>query len=154
PLPGGEPTRLQASAIDRIGHLPSESRSRRSRLRRTRRPSIPRGTRPHGPDSPQATPSRESRSLAAPAAARAPRAATRPRRGAAGESRGALWRPFSNGAWVCAASFDNLIGAQDEPRRNLVPDRLSGLEIDDQLEPGRLFDGQIDGLAAAQDLDD
>src|SRR5215813_8198171 len=49
-------------------------------------------------------------------------------------------------------SFDYLIGAQDQPDWDFMPDRPSGLKIDDKLEPGRLLDRQIGRLDAAQQL--
>jgi hypothetical protein len=36
--------------------------------------------------------------------------------------------------------FDHLVGAQHEPGWNVKTDRLRGLKIDNQLEPGRLLD--------------
>src|SRR5262245_37407452 len=48
--------------------------------------------------------------------------------------------------------FDHLVGAQHEAGRDLMADRLRGLEIDDQLEPRRLLDWQIRRLDAAQQL--
>jgi hypothetical protein len=36
--------------------------------------------------------------------------------------------------------LDHLIGAQHEPSRDFMSDRRRGLEIDDQLELGRLLD--------------
>src|SRR6516165_9041878 len=53
-----------------------------------------------------------------------------------------------------AHSFDHLIRAQYKTGRNLIADRLSGLKIDHQLELGRLLDGKIGGLGAAQHFDD
>jgi hypothetical protein len=48
--------------------------------------------------------------------------------------------------------FDHLIGAQHEPRRDLVIDRLRGLEINDQFKSGGLLDWKISRLRAAQQL--
>src|SRR3984893_5062920 len=39
--------------------------------------------------------------------------------------------------------FDHLVGEREQLVRNLEPERLGGLEIDDQLELGRLQDGQV-----------
>ena len=50
--------------------------------------------------------------------------------------------------------FDHLVGADQKRFRNCDPKRLRGLEIDDKLELGRLFYGQIGRLDAAQDLGD
>src|SRR2546430_17605135 len=44
-------------------------------------------------------------------------------------------------------SFDQRVGARDERRRNFEAERLRGLEVDDQLEPGRL-QHRPTGLAA------
>src|SRR6516165_1247139 len=49
-------------------------------------------------------------------------------------------------------SLDHLIGAQDQPDWDFMPDRPSGLKINDKLEPGRLLDRQIGRLDAAQQL--
>src|SRR5689334_15891973 len=43
-------------------------------------------------------------------------------------------------------SLDHLIGASDKRRRQSEVERLSGLEIDRQIEPGRLFGGTSPGL--------
>jgi hypothetical protein len=40
-------------------------------------------------------------------------------------------------------SFDDLISPKEERRRDRQTDRLGGLEVDDQLEFGRLLDRQI-----------
>ena len=37
-------------------------------------------------------------------------------------------------------SFDHLVGARDEPRRHGEAERLGRLEVDHQLELGRLLD--------------
>ena len=50
--------------------------------------------------------------------------------------------------------FDHLVGAQHEAGGDLVADRLCGLEIDHQFEPGRLLDRKIGRLSAAQHLGD
>jgi hypothetical protein len=46
--------------------------------------------------------------------------------------------------------FDHLVGTQDKPGRNLMPDRLCGFEIDGQFEVGPLLDGQIGRSCAAE----
>ena len=51
-----------------------------------------------------------------------------------------------------SCSFDHLVGAQDQPDWDFMPDRSSGLKIDDKLEAGRLLDRQIGRLDAAQQL--
>jgi hypothetical protein len=48
--------------------------------------------------------------------------------------------------------FDDLVGAGEDRWRHGQPERFGGLEIDDQLEVGRLVDGQIGGLGAVEDL--
>jgi hypothetical protein len=47
-------------------------------------------------------------------------------------------------------SFDHLIGAEHEPGWNFMPDLLRSVEIDDNLEFGRLLDRPIGGLRAPQ----
>jgi hypothetical protein len=42
--------------------------------------------------------------------------------------------------------FNHLVGTQHERSRNLVSHSLGGLEVDHQLELGRLLDRQIAGL--------
>lgn len=44
--------------------------------------------------------------------------------------------------------FDHLIGAQHETGRHLMTHRFRSLEVDDQLELGRLLDGHIVGFGA------
>jgi hypothetical protein len=61
---------------------------------------------------------------ATPAAAPAPRAATPPPR-------------YQALRWTYGASFDNLVGAEQEKFRNGEADRLRGLQIDDKLKFGR-----------------
>ena len=47
-------------------------------------------------------------------------------------------------------SLDHLVGAREERLRDYQADCLGGLEIDDQLEGGRLLDRQIRWLGAFQ----
>src|SRR3954464_13318479 len=53
-----------------------------------------------------------------------------------------------------AASFDNLIGADEQHRGQCEPERLRSLEIDTQLEFGRSVEGDISGTAAFKNLVD
>jgi hypothetical protein len=48
--------------------------------------------------------------------------------------------------------LDHLIGAREQRRWHLEAERLRGLEIDDQLELGRLLDRKIGGFGALQNL--
>jgi hypothetical protein len=45
-----------------------------------------------------------------------------------------------------APLFDHLVGTAEQCNRYGEPDRLGGLEIDDQLEFGYLHDRQVAGL--------
>jgi hypothetical protein len=47
--------------------------------------------------------------------------------------------------------FDDLIGAEQQRRRDGEAERLRGLQVDDQLELRRLLDGKIGRLGALQD---
>src|SRR5262245_40272587 len=49
-----------------------------------------------------------------------------------------------------AHSLDHLIGAGEQRGRNREPKRLGGFEIDHQLKPGRLGNGQIGRLATPE----
>src|SRR5882724_13608393 len=49
-------------------------------------------------------------------------------------------------------SADHLIRLEEERRGNREPERLSGLEIDDQLELRRLLHRQVGGLSPLEDL--
>src|SRR5499426_3154954 len=50
------------------------------------------------------------------------------------------------------ASLDDLVGAMQKRGRDREPERLGGLEIDNQLELRRLLYGEIRGLGALEDL--
>src|SRR5689334_8732454 len=49
-------------------------------------------------------------------------------------------------------SFDYLVGAGEDRLRHNQPKRFRGLEIDDQLEGGRLLDRQVGWLGPVKDL--
>src|SRR5882724_8739554 len=49
-------------------------------------------------------------------------------------------------------SFDDLVDAGEDRGRDRQPEGFGGVEIDDQLKPGRLLDRQIGGLGALEDL--
>ena len=51
-------------------------------------------------------------------------------------------------------SLDHFVGRGQQRWRHGEPQRFGGLEINDQLETRRLFDRQIAGLCAFQDLVD
>ena len=53
-----------------------------------------------------------------------------------------------------AASLDHLVGAGEERGRDREAEGLRGLEIDHQLELGRLLHGQIGGLLAFKNAAD
>ena len=50
-----------------------------------------------------------------------------------------------------AASFEQLVGTNEERQRHLKPERHGSLEVDDQLDLGGLLDGEISGLDAFED---
>src|SRR5258707_10890176 len=52
------------------------------------------------------------------------------------------------------ALFDHLVGALQQRRRHFDAKRLCGLQIDHQLEPGRLFDRQVGRVRTLQYLVD
>jgi hypothetical protein len=51
-----------------------------------------------------------------------------------------------------AISFDHFIGAGKQRRRDDEAKCLGSLKVDDQLELGRLLDGQVDRLNAGKDF--
>ena len=51
------------------------------------------------------------------------------------------------------ALLDDLVGPLEQRLRDGEPERLGGLEVDDQLELGGLLHGQVGGLGALEDLD-
>jgi hypothetical protein len=55
---------------------------------------------------------------------------------------------------VPAVSFDYLIGAGEERRRDVEAKRPRGLQVSDEFERGRLLDRQVGGLGAARDAVD
>jgi hypothetical protein len=52
------------------------------------------------------------------------------------------------------ASLDHLVGTSEEGRRHFQAKRLGGLQIDDEIELGRLLDREVSGLCSAHNLVD
>src|SRR5712692_10494706 len=50
-------------------------------------------------------------------------------------------------------SFNDLIGPQQQQRRDRQTERLRRLRVDDQLEPRRLLDWKFSGIGALRDKD-
>ena len=48
-------------------------------------------------------------------------------------------------------SFDHFVGAGEQRRWDGEAERLSGLEVDDKLEPGRLLDWKIASVLTRKD---
>src|SRR6516164_1122468 len=56
---------------------------------------------------------------------------------------------------LCLAhSFNHLVGARQEPLGDVQPERLGGGQIDDEIELGRLLDGDVPRLRPAKNLVD
>src|SRR5262249_29874357 len=58
----------------------------------------------------------------------------------------------SAATFMGVALLDYLVCSQQQQRRNRQAEGLRGLEIDDQFDFRRLFDGQIGWLRALEDL--
>src|SRR5262245_27597523 len=68
------------------------------------------------------------------------------------------WRSAAgaNRPWIASDHdlLDHVVRAPEERRRKDETEHLGSLEIDHQLELGRLLDGQVAGLGALEDLVD
>src|SRR5215472_5717973 len=61
--------------------------------------------------------------------------------------------PPAGSRQLCLAhSFDHLLGAEQKRFRDRESERLSGRQIDDEIEFGRLLDGDVARLRPAQNL--
>src|SRR4029077_3841163 len=58
-----------------------------------------------------------------------------------------------SGSWLTSL-LDDLVGAGEDRLGDRQAERLGGLQVDDQLECGRLLDRQIGWLGPLQDLFD
>jgi hypothetical protein len=69
-------------------------------------------------------------------------------------------RPPSAGAavndpkWTFGVSFDHLVGGREQRLRHIKAERLGGLEIDDEIELGWLYDRQVGRLFAFENPTD
>jgi hypothetical protein len=52
----------------------------------------------------------------------------------------------------CNDLLDHFVGDCEERRGHVEPERPGGLQVDHQLEPGRLLDRNVGGIRAAQNL--
>src|SRR3954465_2901840 len=68
-----------------------------------------------------------------------------------GSRQGASWTHKRHSA---EPLFDHLVSSLQDRLRHGQAERLSGLEIDNQLEPGRLLNRQIGRLLTLEDLSD